>query len=88
MIELYLKVGRENAVTRQFLRSVTGMSDRDVRQDIEIMRQKGIPIMSSSRTAGYWLAESIDEVESLQKELLHRADELYKTAEALRSVAI
>lgn len=51
-----LKIGEENAQSRDTLVTLTGYSDRHVRQQIEQLRRKGIEVMSDSRKRGYWIS--------------------------------
>lgn len=63
-----LKVGRANAVTRAELVNRTGKPDRANRKEIERLRREGVPIISASDGKGYWLAESVEEVERFLRE--------------------
>lgn len=57
----YLKYGIKNRVTRDFLVSKTGISDREVRRAIHSLRDKGYPICSAvERPGGYWLCNDVD----------------------------
>ncbi|MGM0409263.1 MAG: hypothetical protein ACQEQF_00770 [Bacillota bacterium] len=62
-------------VTREELKGVTGLTDRESRILINSMRKKGVPIISSSRQKGYWLAKDKTECKSFGKEILHRVKE-------------
>lgn len=73
IIRLNLKKGRNNASSRSFLKSLTGLSDRENRCIIEDLRTEGIPVMSSSRHKGYWLPSTVSEVEEMISEYRHRA---------------
>ena len=42
-------------VSREYLSSQTGISDRAVRDIIRLARSEGYPICSNSGTKGYWL---------------------------------
>lgn len=79
MIE-YLKTGRDNAITRQELSMATGMSDRAVRMDIARLREKGIAVISTSDSTGYYLAENIGEVRHYIAETRSIAMKLLNTA--------
>ena len=59
----YIKPGRANAVTRAQLVSLTGMDDRQVRDEIKRLRDSGEFIISTSRASGYWFAETDEEVQ-------------------------
>lgn len=64
----YIRTGRQNAVTREELVRLTGKSDRINRREIERLRNAGVPIMSSTECSGYWMAESVEEVERFLRE--------------------
>lgn len=53
----YLDFGRENARSRKYLCETTGMRDRDLRREIEMLRIKGYPILSNSENGGYYLPD-------------------------------
>lgn len=67
-----LKNGR---LKREELGRYTGLDDRKNRSVISSMRKKGIPIMSSSQQAGYWLAKNKNECKKFAKEILNRVKE-------------
>ena len=50
----------------------TGMNDREIRDCIKFLRDKEIPILSSSAHNGYWLSSSIEEIEAFVMENEHR----------------
>ena len=54
--------GRKHAITREALRSLTGQNDRTNRQDIRDLIDAGYVILSDSKTSGYWLPETYEEV--------------------------
>lgn len=68
----YIPHGRENAISRNELSRLLKMSDRRARKLIERERQRGIPILSSSRGEGYWLSEDISEIKAFLKESENR----------------
>lgn len=51
----------ENRVTREELCRITGLTDRQVRQNVSEMRSREIRILSTPQKAGYWLASSDSE---------------------------
>lgn len=69
-----LRTGRINAVTRAELVNRTGMPDRANRREIERLRREGVPVISASDGRGYWLAESVEEVERFLREADLRAE--------------
>lgn len=61
-IEEYIPFGRENAVTRQVLCALTGLSDRKVRKLIEDARREGCIICNDQSGAGYFQTDDLDEI--------------------------
>ncbi len=61
-IEQYIPYGRENAVTREMLRSLTGKSDRMIREEIEQARRRGCIICNDQSGAGYFQTDDLDEI--------------------------
>jgi hypothetical protein len=72
-IEEYIPFGRENAVTRQVLCALTGLSDRKVRKLIEDARREGCIICNDQDGAGYYQTADLDEIESQYRQQRSRA---------------
>ena len=70
----YIPEGRENAISRPVLCSVTGLPDRAVRREIRRLRESGEMILSDTERSGYWLAGDDDFKEVLR---CHRMLESY-----------
>ena len=68
----YIPHGKENAISRGELSRLLKKSDRQARKLIEQERQRGIPILSSSKGEGYWLSEDISEIRAFLKESENR----------------
>lgn len=51
----------KNRVTREELCRITGLTDRQVRQNVSDLRARKVRILSTSNKAGYWLASSDEE---------------------------
>lgn len=85
MLINYIPTGRANAITRQELVRLTGMTDRAIRREIKKLNQEGIPILSSSRGCGYWLSDDTAEIEAYIKEIDSRRKSLYLSSAALRN---
>lgn len=79
----YIPYGRENAVSRQELVMRTGMSDRAVRKAIQLLREDGEIILSSSHGKGYWRSDSASEIGRYIAENKSRIRKLYKTNKKL-----
>ena len=60
-IETYIPTGKENAITRSDLARLLGMTDRAVRKEIELARERGELICNEG--TGYFLAEDIGQIE-------------------------
>ena len=75
-IRMILRKGKDNAISRSMLKQITGMDDRTNRLIIEDLRCEGIPVMSSSSDKGYWLPQTVSEVEHYINENRHRAREI------------
>lgn len=54
--------GRENAVTREYLCSMTGLSDREVRKTIEGLRNDGFFICNDGDGWGYYISNDINQL--------------------------
>lgn len=72
-----LKAGEENAITSKKLRATFHLSERELRQNIEALRRSGLVILSSPK--GYYLAETIDELQRFVKQERSRALSILKT---------
>lgn len=83
MIEKFIPTGDGIRVTRQELAALSGMKDRDIRREIERLRNNGIPIMSDSTKPGYWVADTQAEKVKTVRELRSRAFKLLKTAKII-----
>ena len=62
-IEWHLHKGRSHAVSRKSLATMTGLSDRQVRDMIEQARANGALICNDQDGHGYYLAETYDEIQ-------------------------
>ena len=74
----YIGIGAANAVSKQDLCVATGLSEREVRRRIATERDKGVPIVSSSHRKGYYLAETQEDYNVLQREIMSRATKLMR----------
>ena len=68
-----LKYGESNSVSRKELERKCGISDRAVRNCIASMRNDGIPVCSNSKTSGYFIADTDEEVDHFLNENHKRA---------------
>lgn len=58
-----IPTGRENAVTMEDLKSITGMSDRAVRNEIQEINETGEIIICREHKKGYFIPETPEEAE-------------------------
>lgn len=94
-IKDFIPRGKENAISREMLRTLTGCSDREVRKMIREARlnHEGSFILSSSDVSGYWLSENLSEVRAFLLETYNRAENtnavvrVYKQELAIRESA-
>lgn len=58
-----LHKGQANKTTKKHIQAVTGLSERNIFNSIEALRNNGLPIMASrnNRDAGYFIAETPEE---------------------------
>lgn len=70
----HIPKGRDNAVTRQTLCQLTGLTDRNVREGISLLR-RDTPIISSGK--GYYLPESNEEVQQWIERETKRAKSIF-----------
>lgn len=87
IISALLLHGRENAIPRSHLESITGLDGRTVRLMIERERRNGVPILADNKT-GYFLPGNEDEKARWVKSLRHRANEVLRTADAIEKAAV
>lgn len=76
--------GRENAISREDLASLTEMDERKIRREIKKLISQGHVILSSSSAKGYWRSDDTAEIERFIQESDHRRSTEAKTIEALR----
>lgn len=67
LVEL-IPMGKENAITRNRLCELTGLSDRKVRMAIHDARTDGVMIISSTGQSGYFMPETRADVEKFIKQ--------------------
>lgn len=77
-----LSHGAENGVGLQDLVSMTGLSEREVRQIIRRERLAGVPVLSDN-LSGYFLPGNTDEIVQCAISLRSRAHEILRTANAI-----
>lgn len=81
-ISRYLLEGQENGLHLQDLVRITGLTEREVRQQIHRERRQHIPILSNNRD-GYFLPGSSQERAACVRSMRHRAGEILAAARAI-----
>ena len=71
-IETYIPFGRENAITRKELCSLTKLSDRKLREQIEQARREG-HIINNQDGRGYYRTNDPDEIACQYRQQRRRA---------------
>ncbi len=79
--------GSANAVPLQHLQRMTGLDERVIRRMIWHERQGGACICVNCRD-GYFLAVSEAEREACVRSMLHRSEEIRRTAEAIAAAEV
>ena len=69
------------------MEKLTGLDGRTVRLMIERERREGMPILADNAT-GYYLPVTEHERAACVRSMLHRADEIRKTAEAIERAEV
>lgn len=80
----YIPVGRENAVSRSYLASMLGVSDRKMRKMIEDERRAGAIILNAQDGKGYYMTDDLDEMERQYRQDTARAMAILTRRKALR----
>lgn len=75
------QVNREYPLTREAFKQLTGMSDRDVREEIHRLRLEGVRIVEDG--AGYWIAETEAEYLKWRKKYMSYPLEMLKVIKAM-----
>lgn len=84
MVEEYILRGRQNARSRQMLCTLTGMSDRAVRREIEDLRGQGEFIITDEDGTGYYISEDISDVRRQYQKDMARICAISKRTKHLR----
>lgn len=77
----FLLQGETQAVTRQHLEQITGLTGREVQRAVQAARLKGTPILSSG--SGFFLPETEAEKARFVRSMRHRAAEISRAADAV-----
>jgi biotin operon repressor len=80
----YIGCGKENAIDRNALTRLTGLSDRAVREAIEQARHDGNIIINNQDGRGYYITANIDEIERQYRQNERRAKSILHEQKPLR----
>ena len=72
-IENYIPHGKDNAISRERLSEITGLSDRRVRKAIEYARLDDVIILNLQDGNGYFQSDNPDEIEQNYRQEYSRA---------------
>lgn len=82
----FLAHGAEYGVTLHHLELMTGLTNREIRKQIEHERRGGALIISDNRH-GYFLTDDPAEAQRFVRSMRHRAGQIIKTARAVEEAA-
>lgn len=80
IVDLLLE-GEGNAVTRQYLEQITGLTGREIQRAVQAERLAGKPILSGQK--GFYLPATEDEKSRFVRSMRHRAAEISRAATAV-----
>lgn len=83
-VALQIGIGHEYARTSEWISRLSGVSERGVRDSIERLRSNGWTICNEMDGAGYYIAESMDEVERQYRRDYNRAMALLTRLKPMR----
>ena len=79
----YIPKGEKNAVSVDYLTTITGLSERKVREEIEYARKETC-ICNFQNGKGYFIAESIEEAKRFKKQETNRLMSIWKALRGTR----
>ena len=80
-----IPTGRENAISRQMLMELSGLNDRQLRQQIHDLRTSGAIICTDTRPpGGVWLPASEFEIRDFILSMEHRAISTFAAVSSAR----
>lgn len=80
----FIGIGKDNAVTRGELCTLTGLCDRRVRLEIERLRDEGVIIINHQDGKGYYISEDIEEMQAQYRLNQARAMSILRQQKHLR----
>lgn len=78
--------GQDNATSRSALASTMNMSDRNIRKLIETARDEGCLILNCQDGRGYYLPDSIADIEKQYRQDTNRAMSILKRRKHMRKI--
>lgn len=75
----FIPFGKGNAISREMLVELTGMTDRGIRKAIQVLREDGEIILSSSHGKGYWRSSDTSEIAQYIRENDSRCRKMNRT---------
>ena len=84
MLEDILLRGRNNARSREWLCSMTGLSDRRLRAEIEELRNKGVFVITDEDGKGYYISDDVEDVRRQYARDMARIKAISKRTKHLR----
>ena len=85
LIASVLKMGKRNAISRDALCEITGLSDRMNRRLIHDLRKDGSIILSNTDTGGYYYPSTITEAVRCERSMNSRAIKCFEASKAMRN---
>lgn len=84
--EINIPKGKEYAINRRTLCTLTGMTDRKVRQFIQNARDEGVMIVNDMDSNGYYISDDLGEIERQYKRDKSRALAILKRLKNMRKI--
>lgn len=79
----FLPTGADHAISKEMLRKITGMGDRELRMEIQRERLCGCQILTNCETGGYYRPANTDDSTQFIRSMRRRAAEISAVADAV-----
>ena len=83
----YIGIGKENSIKRSELCALSGLSDRNMRKEIENLQMQGYRIVNMSDSVGYYVAKNDTEFNAYMRQersrIFKELKKLYKMEKGL-----
>lgn len=81
----HIPTGRRHATSVSQLSALSGLSDREVRAEIErLLKEDRVPVCTLPTTNGVWIADGPEDIDAADKHLKAKAMSLLRRRRALR----